>query len=253
VTEVGALFGDVPEPKAAEVKSSKAGVKLTKEDSKVLGYLLLSDPYSATSLHPLTVGCVIQHVPTKRYYLKVKVLSFTLQYLQNFVNLDPQTNQKINKLSGKQLVNHDDIVAMNKEILNHRDTIGSLYAVFLRTSVTKDKWPADDSNFTVFTDIAEANIELEDMESVVDFTRCSYSVFNGHKVHQYGKNQVFVLGRAKGKLQLAEYTIETTKEKDGEYQPEVSIDKGKELELDQEYERVFHVERNVALLSKTSL
>lgn len=108
--------------------------------------------------------------------MKVKCLTFTLQYLQNFVNLDPITNQKINKLSGKQLVNHDDIIAMNKEILNHRDTISSLYAVFLRTSVTKDKWPADDSNFTVFDDIAESSIELEDLDGIVDFSRCNYSV-----------------------------------------------------------------------------
>ena len=73
---------------------------------------------------------------------------------------------------------------MNKEILNHRDTICSLYTVFLRTSVTKDKWPLDDSNFTVFNDMSEAVIELEDMETVVDFSRCRHSVNNVH----IGKN-----------------------------------------------------------------
>lgn len=196
----------------------------------MLGYILLSKPQTVISIDPVTVGCVFYSANVHKYFLRVKRITFTVQYLQNFVNLDPTTNQKINKLTGKQLIFTEDMKAMNEEILNHRETIVDLYSVFIRTSTAKKDWPRKDHKFSVFSDLSEVELEIEDCSKIVDFTRCSYTVRDSEKIF-------FLVNNSEtSKLQLLEYSIQEeliqSPNQQNVYFKPFRIDRGKELELD---------------------
>ncbi len=47
----------------------------------------------------------------------------------------------------------------------------------------KKDWPRKDHKFSIFDELAEAEIDIEDCHSIVDFTRCSYSVQGSEWVH----------------------------------------------------------------------
>jgi hypothetical protein len=52
----------------------------------------LSKPATLVSSEPLLVGCVLFNAQQVKFYLRVKKLSFTMQYLQNFVTMDANTD-----------------------------------------------------------------------------------------------------------------------------------------------------------------
>jgi hypothetical protein len=92
------------------------------------------------------------------------------------MTLDTVSGLQINKISGKQVVNTDDFASLYEEILNHKDNIVDLYSIFMRTQVIKKDWPRKDYKFNILSDLTESEIEIEDCKSVIDFTRCSYSI-----------------------------------------------------------------------------
>lgn len=77
----------------ASQKKKAGGLRpFVENECKVLGYILLSKPQTVISIEPVTVGCVFYSANVHKYFLRVKRITFTVQYLQNFVNLDPTTN-----------------------------------------------------------------------------------------------------------------------------------------------------------------
>ena len=130
----------------------------------------------------------------------MKKLSFTIQYLQNFITLDPVTGQKINKLSGKQLLTLDDLKSMNEEILAHQETIVDLYSVFMRSMVVKKDWPKKDHKFSIFDDLADSEYFIDNCKRVIDFTRCSYSIQQQSTIH-------VVIETTESKIQLLQFVM----------------------------------------------
>ena len=108
---------------------------------------------------------------------------FSLSFLHNFISLDPVSGQQVNKLSGKQLMNTENLQNLYEEILSHQDNIVDLYSIFMRTQVIKKDWPKKDYKFSIMSDLCEAEIEIEDCKRVIDFTRCSYSINHQDKIH----------------------------------------------------------------------
>lgn len=145
---------------------------------KVLGYFLLSKPAFEKSIDPLTVGCIFYSSTTNKYYIRVRKLMLALQYLHNFISLDPVSGQQINKISGKQILNTEDFKSFYQEILNHKESIVDLYSIFMRTQVIKKDWQLKDYKFKILSDLSEAEIVIDDCKKVIDFTRCSYSITN---------------------------------------------------------------------------
>ena len=129
------LFGEATKDTNKDSKGSKLQKlrPFLQSDCKVLGYVLLSKPSSMNVIDPILVGCVFFYAKEQKYFLRVKKLTFTIQYLQNFITLDPVTGQKINKISGTQLLDVDDIAAINEQVLAHKETIVDLHSVFMRT------------------------------------------------------------------------------------------------------------------------
>ena len=151
-------------------------------------------------MDPVIIGCVFYNGQTKKYTLRVKKLTFSINYLQNFISIDTNSGRLINKISGKQMLRIDDIHEQNLEILNHQETIFDLYTLFMRTQVVKKDWPRRDYKFSIFDELSEAEIDLEDCQRVIDFTRCSYSVQASNWVH-------VVYEKADKSVNLVQYRI----------------------------------------------
>jgi len=141
---LGGLFGDDEPLQAASEKKGAAdaegGKKVEKplsainpNECKILGFILLTKPASLNVMDPVTVGCIFFNGSTKKYFLRVIKLTFSINYLQNFISIDTNSGRLINKINGKQLLTIDDIQTQNLEILNHQETIFDLNTVFMRT------------------------------------------------------------------------------------------------------------------------
>ena len=140
---LGGLFGDDDPLQAASEKKgadAEGGKKVEKplsvinpNECKILGFILLTKPASLNVMDPVTVGCIFFNGSTKKYFLRVIKLTFSINYLQNFISIDTNSGRLINKINGKQLLNIDDIQTQNLEILNHQETIVDLNTVFMRT------------------------------------------------------------------------------------------------------------------------
>jgi len=46
----------------------------------------------------------------------------------------------------------------------------------MRTLVVKKDWPKKDHKFSILDDLSEAEIEIEDCKTIIDFSRCSFAV-----------------------------------------------------------------------------
>jgi hypothetical protein len=68
---------------------------------------------------PVTVGCVFYSAKAQKYYLRVKKLTWNVNFLQNMVTIDAVSGRPYNKISGKQILNIGDMDQLNLEILNH--------------------------------------------------------------------------------------------------------------------------------------
>lgn len=139
--DLSELFGDIPNPPAGSKRNITVFRNFLPHNCKVLGYTLLSHPSHVVTSEPLLVGCVLFNGQLNKYFLRVKKISFTMQYLQSFITMDATTGQTINKISGKQLVTHSDLIQLNRDVLNHSETISELYPVFIRSQMSKKEWP----------------------------------------------------------------------------------------------------------------
>jgi hypothetical protein len=182
----GGLFGEeeqVKEEKKVVSAFAQPFKNFALAECKVLGYILLTKPTTMNVRDPITVGCVFFNGKTNKYYLRVKKLSWHVNFLQNLVTIDAVSGRPFNKITGKQILNISDIEQLNLEILNHQETIYDLYTIFMRSQVIKKDWPKKDYKFSVFEDYADAELELEDCTRVLDFTRTSYSVNVSSTIH----------------------------------------------------------------------
>ena len=113
----------------------------------------------------------------------------------------------------------------------------------MRTQVVKKDWPRRDHKFSIFDELSEAEIELEDCQSVIDFTRCSYSVQASNSVH-------VVYEKADKTVSLVQYRIvdDVTNYDSKLMITPIFMDQGKELTLDKVPSRVFQVDEKVVLV-----
>ncbi len=60
-----------------------------------------------------------------------------------------------------------------------------LVPVFVRTQVTKKQYPKWESKFPMMmlSEVNEAEVELQDADSIVDFTNSVYSVTSQNHIH----------------------------------------------------------------------
>ena len=74
-------------------------------------------------------------------------------------------------------------MAKIEEILQHQASLIDFYPVFMRNQVYKKQHPKWESNFSVLTEIDEAELELEGVTNVIDFTSTVYSVADHSSFH----------------------------------------------------------------------
>jgi len=100
---LGGLFGEEEPPVVVpEKKDPVETIKMINpNECRVIGYILLTKPASMNVMDPLTVGCLYFNGQTKTYSLRVKKLTFSINYLQNFISIDTDTGRLINKINGR--------------------------------------------------------------------------------------------------------------------------------------------------------
>ena len=255
---LGGLFGDEEPAQAASEKigaaEAEGGKKVEKQlstinpnECKILGYILMTKPASLNVMDPVTVGCIFLNGSTKKYFLRVIKLTFSINYLQNFISIDTNSGRLINKINGKQLLTIDDIHTQNLEILNHQETIFDLTTVFMRTQVVKKDWPRKDHKFSIFDELSEAEIEIEDCTRIIDFTRCTYSVQASDWVH-------VIYEKTDSTVNLVQYRIvDDIAAYDSKLMvTPIYLDQGKELKLEEAPARVFQVDDKIVILGAQS-
>ena len=72
---------------------------------EIYGYFLLSKPAHQKALDPVIVGCVFKSMASQKFYIRVKKLMFKINYLTQFIELDPDTGYYCNKFSQAQITN----------------------------------------------------------------------------------------------------------------------------------------------------
>ena len=104
----------------------------------------------------------------------------------------------------------------------------------MRTQVVKKDWPRKDHKFSIFEELSEAEIEIEDCTRIIDFTRCAYSVSGSNWIH-------VVYEKADSSVHLVQYNIiDDTASYDTKLMlTPINLDQGKDLTLDLAPSRVF--------------
>jgi len=67
----------------------------------------------------VVVGCIFRHISSNKVYIRVKKLNYKINYLTQFIELDPDTGYYCNKFSQNQMTNGNPQKNQNiLEILN---------------------------------------------------------------------------------------------------------------------------------------
>ena len=149
---------------------------------EIYGYFFLTEPAHMKALDPIVVGCIFKNLLNNKTFIRVKKLAYKLNYLTQFIEMDPDTGFFVNKLTNSQMTFGDknkkqNILEILKQIVaQHQEQIVDMNAIFLRNLASKVSKSKFDSRFQIFQEICEADIEIADCENLVDFTRCSYSI-----------------------------------------------------------------------------
>ena len=70
---------------------------------EIYGYFFLTKPAHVKALDPITVGCIFKNTVDKKVHIRVKKLIFKINYLTQFIELDPDTGYYINKFTYSQM------------------------------------------------------------------------------------------------------------------------------------------------------
>ena len=82
-------------------------MKFEVSQCSIYGYFLLTEPAHKKVFDPVIIGCIFKYLPTNKMYIRVKKLAYKLNYITQFIELDPETGYYIDKISNlKILKNH---------------------------------------------------------------------------------------------------------------------------------------------------
>ena len=104
----------------------------------------------------------------------------------------------------------------------------------MRTQVLKKDWPRKDYKFMVLEEFADAELEIEDCNRIIDFTKTAYTVQDSDSIH-------LLVEKAGGKTNLVCYKVVDDHKAydDKNLITPIYLDLGKELELEKVPERIF--------------
>jgi hypothetical protein len=95
------------------------------------------------ALDPITVGCIFKELPTNKVYIRVRKLVYKLNYLTQFVDLDPDTGYFCNKFTNSHMTlgdptkSYDVLEILNQVLVQHHDQIVDINAIFQRSLASK--------------------------------------------------------------------------------------------------------------------
>lgn len=59
----------------------------------------MTQPAHVKALDPVLIGCVFKNIQTNKTYIRVKKLMYKINYLMQFIELDPDTGYYIDKFT----------------------------------------------------------------------------------------------------------------------------------------------------------
>ena len=155
----------------------------------------MTKPAHVKALDPIIVGCIFKNIADNKVYIRVKKLIYKINYLTQFIELDPDTGYYINKFTYSQMTygnpqkNQNILEILNQVLAQHQDQIVDMNAIFLRNLASKAQSKNKlDSRFQIFQEICEADIEIENCAKLIDFTKCSCSIMNQDTIHVLVQN-----------------------------------------------------------------
>mmetsp|Transcript_13543 Transcript_13543/g.21102 ORF Transcript_13543/g.21102 Transcript_13543/m.21102 type:complete len:332 (-) Transcript_13543:14288-15283(-) len=244
-----------PKPPSPKQKRKKSGgfQKMDVSQCEIFGYILLTKPAHLRCLDPITVGCLFRNVTTGRVFIRVKKLMFKIDYLTQFIEVDPDTGFYFDKLTQSSFFelpanSQNTLSILNRMLSSKQHQIIDMNAIFLRNLAKGQSKKQGDSRFQILQEICEAEIEVADCQSIVDYTKCSYSVLNQESIHLLVKNtdSTFSLRQ----YSVAELEEPSTEEPSFANSPrKVQIKAGSFQNVGSEFSRVLQFEHSVVVVS----
>jgi hypothetical protein len=68
---------------------------------EIYGYFFLTQPAHIKALDPVLIGCIFKNA--NKTYIRVKKLMYKINYLTQFIELDPDTGYYIDKFTKNQM------------------------------------------------------------------------------------------------------------------------------------------------------
>ena len=101
----------------------------------------------------MSIGVLFKSTITNKTFIRIKKLTYKINYLTQFIELDPETGFFINKFTNNQLTlgsAHKTMSiteALNQLVAQHQDQLIDLNAIFLRNLAPKVSKNKLDSRF----------------------------------------------------------------------------------------------------------
>jgi hypothetical protein len=101
--------------------------KFEVSECQIYGYFFLTEPAHIRALDPITVGCIFKVMSTGKVFIRVRKLVYKLNYLTQFIDLDPDTGYFCNKFthqhitSGDPTKNQDVLEILHQVLLQHHE------------------------------------------------------------------------------------------------------------------------------------
>lgn len=63
----------------------------------------MTEPAHKKAIDPIIVGCIFKYLPSNKIYIRVKKLAYKLNYITQFIELDPETGYYNDKISNLKI------------------------------------------------------------------------------------------------------------------------------------------------------